>query len=134
MTEFWMYLWNMPILFVLFRISLRWWYGLKAFIEDFKSWFIVELYTEIPLLLSLFKKCLKSVCLFFYDFLLTFNVRGQNFKKASFYTNKSIVFIVISWKNGVLVSLQHPLCRRACINSNKTKIYKNLTFRDIQKA
>ena len=37
-----------------------------------KSWFIVELYTEIPPVFSLFLKMLEA---FFFDFLLTFNVR-----------------------------------------------------------
>ena len=67
---------------------------------------------------------------FFFNFLLIFNVRGQNFKKASFYTNKSIVFIIIYWKNGALLSPQHILCRRTCMNSKKIKIFKNLGFRD----
>ena len=30
------HLWNMSILFILFRVSLWQWYGLKAFTEDLK--------------------------------------------------------------------------------------------------
>ena len=33
--------------------------------------------------------------MFFFDVLLTFNVGGQNVKKTSFYTDKSIIFIII---------------------------------------
>ena len=50
----------MPILFTLFKISLRQWYGLKAFTEDFNEYQSLEklvyfqLYKEIPHLFSLF--------------------------------------------------------------------------------
>ena len=34
LTEFWIPLWNMPTFFILFRISLWQWYGLRAFTND----------------------------------------------------------------------------------------------------
>ena len=58
-----------------------------------ESWIIVEFYKEAPPLFSLFLKMLETWM--FFDLLLTFNVREQNVKKASCYTNKSIVFIII---------------------------------------
>ena len=53
-----------------------------------KSWFIVELCKKIPLLCLIFLTTLETRG--FFELLLTFNVRGQNDKKASFYTSKSI--------------------------------------------
>ena len=44
---------------------------------------------------SLVKNVIKNARdLFFFDLFLTFSVMGQNVKKASFYTNKSTVFII----------------------------------------
>ena len=75
-------------LFILFKISLWEWYGLKSNM-GLEVGFFVELYKEG--FHSLFLKCLMFVtclkCLmfetFFFAFLLTFNIRGQNVKKAS---------------------------------------------------
>ena len=74
-----------------------------------KSWFINELYKEIPcpfsLLLNILETCffflfsfilfLFYLFIFFLDLTLSFIIRRQNVKKASLYTNKSIVFIII---------------------------------------
>ena len=57
-----------------------------------KSWLIAELYKEIPPLFSTFSKILET---WLFNLLLTFNVTGENVKKASFYSNKSIVFVII---------------------------------------
>ena len=75
-------------LFILFKISLWEWYGLKSNV-GLEVGFFVELYKEG--FHSLFLKCLMFVtclkCLmfetFFFALLLTFNIRGQNVKKAS---------------------------------------------------
>ena len=99
LTEFWMYFWNMPILLLLFRISLWQWYVLQTFTEDFiecqsfqKLDYCWIIYRDSASIFIIFKN---AWSLFFLDLLLTFNVRGENVKKASFYTNKSIVFIII---------------------------------------
>ena len=36
--RFWRHLWNMTILFILFRMSLWHWYGLKAFTKDLNEY------------------------------------------------------------------------------------------------
>ena len=62
MTGFWMYLRNMPILFLLLRISLWQWYVLKTFTKDLNeyqslqklvySWII---YRDSASILNIFK-------------------------------------------------------------------------------
>ena len=63
LTEFWIHLWNMPILFILFRISLWQWYGLKVFTEDLNGYqssflecFSVIGLSNVGLLLNYIKK------------------------------------------------------------------------------
>ena len=67
-----------------------------------ESWFIIGLCKEIPF--SIILKNARDlgffVCLFFFLNLLTFDTKGENVKKASFYTSKSIVFIIIFQNNG----------------------------------
>ena len=54
-------------------------------------------------------------------FYLFFNFRGQNIKKVSFDTIKSIVFIISGKKMVMLLSTQHPLYCRAYMDNKKTK-------------
>ena len=58
-----------------------------------KNWFIVELYKEIPPLFSLILKMLETWSFFRPSF--NFQSQGVKCQKGSFYTNKSIVFIII---------------------------------------
>ena len=58
---------------------------------------------------------------------------GQNVKKASFYTNKIIFSLILAQKWGIM-SPRHPLCRRVCMDSKKTKIFKISNIGDIQNA
>ena len=101
LTVFWIHLWNMPILFLLFRISLSRWYGLKAWRfsnNTRESLFIVELYKNIPSasILSLFLKMLETC--FFFDLLLTFNVRGQGAKSQKCFMFKSVCLKIFGLK------------------------------------
>ena len=136
MITFWIYLRNMSISSILFVISLRQWYGLKAFADDLNEYqsleklvycWIIELYKEIPPLFSLFSKILGTWLFFTF-----FKFQCKKSKKTSVYTNKSIIFILSSKKMGVLLPFQHPLGHRACKDNKKTRIFKNLIYKDIQ--
>ena len=65
-----------------------------------------------------------------------FNFQYQRAKrqKSFIYTKKAMVSLLSSKKMGVLLSPKYPLGRRACLESKKTKILKNLSIRDIQNA
>ena len=51
------------------------------------------------------------------------------------FTPIKATFLLLSGKiMGVSLSPQHPLCPRACMDSMKTNIFKNLNSSDIQNA
>ena len=68
-----------------------------------KSWFIVELYKEIPALFSIFKKMLDTRF-----FPPSFNFQCQRAKRQKNFTNKSIVFNTIYQKNGIAIVTPAP--------------------------
>ena len=84
--EFWIHLRNVPtFLYCLGSVCnsdmvQRFLWKIWMNIRVWKSWFIIELYREIPLLFSLFLRTVETYD--FFDFLLTFSVRGQNFKTS----------------------------------------------------
>ena len=92
-----------------------------------KSWFVAELYKEIPPLFPLISKILET-WLFLTFF--SFQSQGAKLQKSFIHTNKSIVFIIIQQKNRVLLSAQHPLGRTSGMDSKKTKIFEKLSIMD----
>ena len=81
-------------------------------IKVWKSWFIVELYKEVPPLLSLVLKML-ATC--FFGPSSNFQCQGAKRQKSFILYQYKHSFKLLSsqTKMGVLLSHQHPLCRRA---------------------
>ena len=77
---------------------------MNAFTEDLNESQILEklIYCEIKKFCLTFIILKNAWGLVFFDLFLILNVRGQNVKKGSSYTNKIIVFI-ISKKMGVIL-------------------------------
>ena len=69
---------------------------------------------------------------FFFRPSFNFQCQGAERRKKLHFIPINVLFSLLSSKTmGMLLSPYHPLCRRACMVSKKTKIFKSLNIRDI---
>ena len=115
-------------------------------ISVYLEYFLLCLVCKLPLQLML---CLKKFEKTYPYFLARLIIRTQS---KEIYKNIILIFVTSrncseqlllslncgndksfspNYGSGVSLPIQHPLCLRACMDSKKTKIFKNSSFRDI---
>ena len=108
LAEFWMYLWNMSIFFILFRKCLWQWYVLKAFTKDLNEYknlqklvYCLITHRGSASIFIIFENAWSLFFFLFFFFQLSFNPLNAKFTKWSTHSNNSSA----NWRRIVWVCL-----------------------------